>query len=505
MNQNKQSMKVIQSVKRGILYNYRKGELLKNIVKKEKDDLQKLELIEYIAYYYTNHITGRYSDDYLENELIRIGQKYVSFVPQKCVRLDEVLMVMTQAAETGGHTAIVKNWIEFDKTRRYSIVFTEGSIQNVPSFLIETVKQSGGQVFFLRKKSKIEKARKLLEISDGFQKVILHTHMFDLVPILAYANENWHFPVYFYNHANFRFSMGLSVSDSVLNLCKYDHIKTVYCRGVEHSSILPYPNNIKTIEESADFLEQKRLLKTMLAEQYNFQIDSKIILSMGADCKFKKIEGYDFSDFVIKLLAELPNNVFFFIIGADKKSERWQNMQKRTNGRARALGVLPRNEVTKWMKIADAYVDNFPMGAFGASEAKRYGVPCFTLRIFKRGLEFIEGLACFSIEELRLKVINSITGIEKENPTSGSRIEDRNNADRWCAILNAVMDCEIEHKVHQISPKVVIGKEEIVNYQLFENNEEITFQYNKWDCLSNKNRLGLISIEKVFNCLRNHL
>lgn len=505
MNQNTQANNKIEDVKKGIISNYRQGEILKKILEKEEEDFQKLELIEYISFYYTNHITGRYSDDYLESELIRIGQKYVAFEPQKDIRSDEILMVMTQAAETGGHTAIVNNWIRFDKARKYSIVFTEGTIQNVPKFLVETVKESGGELFFLRKRDKIDKAKKLLQISDGFEKIILHVHMFDLIPVLAYANKNWKIPVLFYNHANFRFSIGMSVADIVLNLCKYDHIKTMNCRGVERSRILPYPNNIKTIEKSDVFSDQKRILKEELAEQYDFPISSRIILSMGADCKFKKIAGYDFSEFVIDLLEELPNNVYFFIIGADKNSERWKDMQKRTKNRARPLGLLPRNEVTKWMKITDAYVDNFPMGAFGASEAKRYGVPCFTLRIFKRGLEFIEGLACFSIEELKLKVKNSILGIEKENPTSGGRIEDRNNPYKWCAILNSIMTCEMKHVVHKMSPKAVIGKEEIVNYQLFENNKDITFQYDKWDNLSKRNQFYLLSLEKIYSCLAKRL
>ena len=47
--------------------------------------------------------------------------------------------------------------------------------------------------------------------------VILHVHMYDVLPILAFANGDFNRPVMFYNHADHLFWLGASISDLVVN------------------------------------------------------------------------------------------------------------------------------------------------------------------------------------------------------------------------------------------------------------------------------------------------
>ena len=65
----------------------------------------------------------------------------------------------------------------------------------------EIVEHSGGACIYLSG-SYMERALKLLEISEGFYRVLLFTHMEDIIPVIAYSNPRWKRPVYFYNHAD---------------------------------------------------------------------------------------------------------------------------------------------------------------------------------------------------------------------------------------------------------------------------------------------------------------
>ena len=77
----------------------------------------------------------------------------------------------------------------------------------------------------------MQKAEKLANLSEEFERIILFTHMNDIIPILAYSNPGWKIPIYFYNHADFRFSYGFRISDAVLNLGQFDVDKSIRYRG----------------------------------------------------------------------------------------------------------------------------------------------------------------------------------------------------------------------------------------------------------------------------------
>ena len=79
----------------------------------------------------------------------------------------------------------------------------------------------------------MQKAEKLANLSEEFERIILFTHMNDIIPILAYSNPGWKIPIYFYNHADFRFSYGFRISDAVLNLGQFDVDKSIRYRGVK--------------------------------------------------------------------------------------------------------------------------------------------------------------------------------------------------------------------------------------------------------------------------------
>lgn len=456
------------------------AELIKKLVLIEKDDYQKKLLIQYLLHYNCTHVMGRYSDSMLENEIIKLGRKYVNFKPTEEVCPNTVLFVMTKVASIGGHTSLVNNWIQFDSNHIYSIILTDCTYDDVPDFLKESVKQSGGQIIILYGKNEYTKAERLLNISQRFERVILCSHMYDIIPVLAYSNKNFDTPVYFYNHANFLFSIGLSVSDCFLTLCYYDTIKAVKYRGAVNVHTLPYPT--MTIEMDNKLRQKPREdVREKIAQKYNLNNLRYLVVSMGDDFKYKKICNYDFQQFVIDFVKEAPEGTYFLIIGADSNSKRWQDMKRKTKGHAIALGRLERKQVSRILYSADMYVISFPMEGAGAYEASNYNVPVYGLNITNRTKNIYNKQIMFSsiaeMKKVMLDVVKKNKNISKMPHLYDTRYHFCNP--NWINDMNKVFGQKIIHKVHKFKDKKIISKEEIINYQLLKNTNMYPFYDSK--------------------------
>ena len=459
-------MQKLSQVKSRIDKNYYYAKRLEKLIKFQKSDWEKLRLVSYIGRIYSQFVTGIYSSWELETEIIRIGQK-IEFFPTRKPAEGQSLHVMTKALWTGGHTVIVNNWIKLDKSTRYSIAFTDMNYLDVPDFLKESVAESGGKILCIHEEDYISKAKHLLELSQDYERIILHIGMDDVVPVLAYCNPNWRMPVYFYNHADFRFSFGFSIADKVLNLYKYDMKKTVRYRGVEkeNSTVLQFPGNGQIVvgkERSG-----KKNMRETVSELYGVEPDAKLIVSMGGDVKYESIIGFDFCTFVVELLRKCNDNVNFLIIGADKKKERWKQLESETNGKAKALGSLPREKAEELIGAADLYIVSFPMEAFGATVAEIKGVPYLALLLIDRVTEIYGDGSCRTIAELINKSLDVLNGnVEKY---LGHIAQSTLSEETWCKKWKQICASETGHQIHTFKPNRFVKRQEYINCQLLQN------------------------------------
>lgn len=489
------NMLCYKDIRRFVKHNNFFSKILKMLVKMERDDNQKAELITYLSIFNANNFTGNYSDEELESELNKIGQK-IYYAEHKPLQKNSVLHVMTNAWNTGGHTGVVNNWIQFDKGRKYSVIFTEMPLKQVPAFLEESVRKSGGNMFCLRPADNIHMAKQLLDMSDGFERIVLHVDMYDVVPIIAYSNPKWKIPVYFYNHANFSFSLGISVADCIFNICTYDLLKTKRYRGGKDLAVLPVPSReIYNMPELVQNMTSEEI-KRKLCSEWDIPQNSRIIISMGSDYKYKKVIGYDFGEFVKKLLEQMSEETYFIIIGANPEGSAWKKLSDDTSGHAKAMGILPREQVTLWMKIADAYVTSFPMLSAGYLEARKNNVPTFSLKVTNREREYLEDEWCLSPDEMIEKIKYTIGNI----PVSGQSISEvdslRQDPHMWCELLNKEWNNPRKHEIHKFVHRPALTKEEAINIQLRQG--EKLFTYARWKRLSVKNRILLRGLEKIY-------
>ena len=138
----------MEDVRRRIDLNYQFIKELEKSLDACEGDEEKLELLQLIGCGCSEYITGAYSSNILEREIVKIGQ-IIEFSPEEKPQNGKILHVMTRAGKAGGHSTIVYNWIKNDKKRQYSIVFTDMEYWDIPKFILQSVEKTGGTILCL--------------------------------------------------------------------------------------------------------------------------------------------------------------------------------------------------------------------------------------------------------------------------------------------------------------------------------------------------------------------
>lgn len=455
----------LEEVKDRINRNHACIKELENQIPLQETREKKLKLLSFIGIMYSWYVTGIYSSNDLEQQIIDLGNE-ITFHSVSEPQNDRLLIVMTQASASGGHTLLVHNWIKWDTKRTYSIVFTDMNEQNIPVFIKKAVEISGGELFFLSG-TEVEKARELLEVSQKFSRILLFNHMEDVIPILAYSNKNWKIPVYFYNHADWRFSFGFSVSDVILNLFPFDVDKTVRYRGIP----LPYCIHLQfpgmgKMEEEETKKQDKKEIRRWIYETYHIAEGEKLIVSMGYGYRYKSILDYDFGSYVKEVIKQSGCPCRFLIIGPDRTEKEWVCLEQDTQGKARALGILPRDVAEQLISGADLYVLSFPQGSSGKSAAEQAGVPCLWLNIVGRGMDQSDIRSAESVSELVEKTLDVLNGKGDQYQVSPDLW--RWSRTEWVQRWEDILERFSVHDVHTFHPQKRIERQEYVNCQVLQ-------------------------------------
>ena len=223
-----------------------------------------LQYADYVQY----KATGEYCNEDIEKALLICGknidmdknnfQDVELMLENYTTSKRKILHVISEGYKIGGHTKLVKNWIKKDEDS-ISALITTWQMNTLPEELIEEVKNHGGFVYSLNNfYGTYEKSASLLrKIAYSWSDiVILHCHMQDPIPTLAFAVEGGP-PVFILNHADHRFWIGSSIADVIVD-CREESKKLSFeRRGARESFILPVP-----LSEKGDFDKEKYRDKT---------------------------------------------------------------------------------------------------------------------------------------------------------------------------------------------------------------------------------------------------
>ena len=316
---------------------------------------------------------GVFSSPRLEGILNAIGRQIVpgdkGGKPRERGAFKRVLHVGSELSSVGGLTRMISRWITADGDRTSSVVLTQHR-GDVPEHLTEAVRRSGGELVRLNQSigSRFDWARKLRQIGNAHDVIILHIHCEDVIPVLAFADESGLPPVIFLNHADHLFWLGTSVADLVLNLRDAATDISIARRGVQADRNFLLP----TIVDSTTRLQSRDEAKASLG----LPPDTVLLLSVARRPKYRSIDGLSFADRHVKLLEKHPQ-ARLVVVGSGEPDD-WQAAKARVDGRITGLSEVP--DPKRYFEAADIYVDSYPfVSSTSMMEAAGYGLPAVTI------------------------------------------------------------------------------------------------------------------------------
>lgn len=318
---------------------------------------------------------GIYTSPELEQVLIDIGRKVISQASDiskskdilEIPKISNILHIATSVEPVGGLSKMLGRWIRQDTERSHSLALTR-QLQTVeePKFLIDAVRNSGGKIYKLDEVigSLTARAQRLSKIAATADMVVLHIYNHDVIPIIAFANQEQSPPIIFLNHADHTFWLGASISDVIANLRESGMRLSQKRRGIETKQNLLLPTIVEPNHRVVSRQEAKELL--------GLPENSVVLLSMARALKYKTMDEISYADAHVPLLEKYPQAILV-VVGSGNRQD-WSNAIQQTQGR---IILHPQREDTDiFYQAADIYVDSFPFVSITSLlEAGTYGIP----------------------------------------------------------------------------------------------------------------------------------
>lgn len=336
------------------------------------------EAVLQAAWFAAEHHPGVYFSAKLEKVLLRCAEILDEQFPIKISNLPErnshrkkrnVLHVLTEGYETGGHTRLMARWMERDCTSVHSVVALEPFRHTTPEWVEETTKKTGGWYYSLNGSNLglCGRAKVLRDMAYSWADVVvLHIHQYDPIAMMAFGIKGGP-PVIFLNHADHTFWLGVSIADIVANIRPVAQQASFHRRGCLRNGILPIP-----LVVPAEPLYTREKAKEIL----KIDKDTIVLLSIASAYKYCSSGVLDFGQTLLKIINKYPN-VVGLVVGPDD-SGKWEQLKIRSNNRIRAVGIQKDLEV--YHCAADIYLDSFSLGSLTASlEAGLHKLPIVSL------------------------------------------------------------------------------------------------------------------------------
>lgn len=326
------------------------------------------------ASYASGRTCGLFVSLKLEKVLLEVGQKtihgnYRYNRPTSQNNPQKILHVATHMKSIGGHSRMLWRWIQQDSQRSHSLVLTRQSPDKVPQPLENAISQSKGELHILNEgfNSFISWAKRLRELSTSADLVVLHTHNYDVIPILAFASREGTPPIVFLDHADHLFWLGASIGDVVVSLRESGSYLAQRRRHVEASRNVMLPVILEPI--------QRKLSRSEAKQQLGIPEDQVLLVSIARALKYRSINGMTFADAHVPTLRQYENAILI-VVGPGEQQD-WLPAIQQTQGRIRVLAETEHTSV--FYQAADIYVDSFPfVSNTSLLEAGSYGVPLVT-------------------------------------------------------------------------------------------------------------------------------
>ncbi|MFT5645525.1 MAG: hypothetical protein ACI976_000198 [Aureispira sp.] len=326
---------------------------------------QVTELIAELASQEANDYIGYLSSIRLEELLVKTAAKLfpTAKYKKKEVAQRKVLHIGTRFYNIGGHTQVALSWMKNDSNSESNLLLLDQDR--------ELDLEINGPLYVLKEEKKIDKAaalRRFLE-EHYFDVIVLHQHMDDVVPTLALwdIKSNVDSLVLFYNHANFRFSLGNIIAHKRVNICEGDVVISEKYRYPMDDQILYFilgetlPKQLSIQQK----LEEKAALK--------INPQQKIFFTIGAAYKYTPFEALNFLQEWNTFLLENDSCILIMVGCTQEDFDTYcPNTKKAPN-------LLLKGHVKNplvYYQIADYMVDIYPLQTgLGTLNGLAHGLP----------------------------------------------------------------------------------------------------------------------------------
>lgn len=281
---------------------------------------------------------------------------------------EEVLHVVTQTYQTGGPTQAISCWLEQDRERHHRVCITRQAASQIPEKIRAKLKDRRD---LLRLDTTpgdlLNRAAALRAAAATADVVLLHTHPYDVVPVIAFGDLDDTPPVIYVNHGDHVFWLGASIARAVLNMRQSGKDLAYARRGIETARSLIAPRPLRVAERT--------MTREAAKSRLGIAADQVLLVTVADAPKYRAIAGPSLLDLLVPVLLEHPRVVM--LAAGPKHEDEWAHASAKTQGRIRALGRIA--DATLLDQAADIYVDSYPFSSLTSLlEAGSYGAPAIS-------------------------------------------------------------------------------------------------------------------------------
>ncbi|MEI8216422.1 MAG: hypothetical protein WCF96_04930 [Eubacteriales bacterium] len=347
--------------------------------------------IQIAADYASRYHFGIFASPEIENLLKEISKVVFTkgIEPRRNKHIKKVLHIASELYATGGHTKIIQSWLSYDSTRVNDLAITNQKKSKVPKSISEYFAKNKTKILYLkdRKKSILERSKELYALSMNYDAIVLHVHPYDVIPLIAFSNSD--IPVLFMNHADHRFWIGVSITNTILEIRKSGEMLSKNKRSINISNqvILPIPLFCKKIMTKEEARKNLKIGK-----------DELVIFSVASSYKYMPEKDEGIGEILLQVL-EKRNNVKAIIVGPFLSEDYWRALNKKSGGKIIPVGI--KNNIDCYYVAADIYLDSYPISSLTSLlDAAKYELPILSIENGGRGLELDD----LSLDTLDFKV-----------------------------------------------------------------------------------------------------
>ncbi len=410
------------------------AQALERFAFEHRDNPEVLPFCQFAATWIAWHPCGIWASPMMERVIRNYCKEATPTDQANSATHQKILLVLTHAFQTGGHTRIAEAFLR-ERPKASTDIFIDSPNFPIPDSLSNLGLLSHSKITQSKTNSLQQTAIALQDLGKDYRCIVLLTHPEDPIPILSFGHENWNIPILLYNHADHQFWFGVSVADLTLNLSTKASSFSQQWRGTIHNAILPTPLQVEKPRTNS---------RSKLREALGISDHTYLLFSAGSSHKYNPIGSRNFVTTILKVLKNCPRDVLCIVAGPSPDTPFWKQAYRESNGRIRAIGKVNHDCFLNWLSAADLYVDSIPTSGWTTLlEATALGVP---IAFENNGEFFPDCLNALSspIGSLPQQIMQRMEAKDQELNTDFSD----HVTPKWGENLEALIKQTCIHKVH---------------------------------------------------------